>query len=451
LDRQFLLILRRTDVQIRLPISGDLPLSAADSFFCMNTRSIGLVSVVLNVALAAAVLLLPGPSPTPTLSATPNKFPSTTLDERRETAKKLLPHSASVQEAMADTPGKFNWSALKSNELRTYIANLRAVDCPEETIRDIIVAEVDKLYAGRLRALSAPGGEFHYWKSERNWNSKESRDLQKQRTDLQKEKSDLLVQLLGIDPEKQERKERGIVDYYERMYSFLPDDKQSKVREIQEKYEPLRQEIYNGDMDDEDAKKIRDIYRKQIDEISQFLTPSELEQYELCSSQTASQLRYDLDGAEPTEQEFREIYKIRKAHEDDLAYSFDPDNKDAQKRRETALKDVNKEVAAVLGTDRATEIERAQDWSYKELARMTAKLDLPKDTASKVYDIKKAAEDQAKQLQTDSNLQPKERQEALKKLRADTETEIGTMIGDKNLEKYKRRGGHWISNLSPGR
>src|SRR5262245_41874041 len=33
------------------------------------------------------------------------------------------------------------WSDIESSEYRTYIANLRSIGCPEQTIRDIIVAD----------------------------------------------------------------------------------------------------------------------------------------------------------------------------------------------------------------------------------------------------------------------------------------------------------------------
>src|SRR5580765_6134617 len=41
----------------------------------------------------------------------------------------------------------FTWSEIESPEYRTYIANLRRAGCPEKTIRDIIVADVNDLYA----------------------------------------------------------------------------------------------------------------------------------------------------------------------------------------------------------------------------------------------------------------------------------------------------------------
>src|SRR5438477_10715956 len=47
----------------------------------------------------------------------------------------------------------FNWSSVESADYKRYIANLRATGCPEETVRDIIIADVDKLLESRNRMV----------------------------------------------------------------------------------------------------------------------------------------------------------------------------------------------------------------------------------------------------------------------------------------------------------
>src|ERR1700716_2835565 len=41
---------------------------------------------------------------------------------------------------------KFDWRIVESEDYRKYIANLRSIGCPEETIRAIITADVNKLF-----------------------------------------------------------------------------------------------------------------------------------------------------------------------------------------------------------------------------------------------------------------------------------------------------------------
>src|SRR5438093_1924659 len=96
----------------------------------------------------------------------------------------------------------FHWSQLESSDFQQYMANLRGVGCPEETIRDLVIAEVNKLYAPKFAALMAQTQQYEYWKP----GSKKSRAaLNKQLEALRSEKRELLKTLLGIDSDPSEQ------------------------------------------------------------------------------------------------------------------------------------------------------------------------------------------------------------------------------------------------------
>ena len=46
----------------------------------------------------------------------------------------------------------FRWAQLEAEDYRDYVGRLRSIGCPEQTIRDIIIADVDKLLAPKLQA-----------------------------------------------------------------------------------------------------------------------------------------------------------------------------------------------------------------------------------------------------------------------------------------------------------
>jgi hypothetical protein len=50
--------------------------------------------------------------------------------------------------------GAFHWRQLESADYGTYIANLRKIECPERTIRDIITADIHALYERRHADLN---------------------------------------------------------------------------------------------------------------------------------------------------------------------------------------------------------------------------------------------------------------------------------------------------------
>lgn len=52
----------------------------------------------------------------------------------------------------------FRWAQIESSDYRTYIGNLSRIGCPEQTVRDIITADVHALYAPRLARLEERRG-----------------------------------------------------------------------------------------------------------------------------------------------------------------------------------------------------------------------------------------------------------------------------------------------------
>jgi hypothetical protein len=103
------------------------------------------ISILLNCALLGclALLLVRGQharDPNPPAAA-PGKQP-------------LLNETAVSAQSNVDVK-LFQWSELESSDYPTYIANLRRVGCPEQTIRDLITADVDSLYAPRRQPLES--------------------------------------------------------------------------------------------------------------------------------------------------------------------------------------------------------------------------------------------------------------------------------------------------------
>jgi len=90
----------------------------------------------------------------------------------------------------------FSWEELESEDYPTYIANLRSINCPEETIQDIIIADVDDLFQQRRRNESLPASQ-QWWQSAPNPQLKRAEE--RLRAMLAEERGRLLAKLLGPD------------------------------------------------------------------------------------------------------------------------------------------------------------------------------------------------------------------------------------------------------------
>jgi hypothetical protein len=111
-----------------MPPSKLLPISVA-------------ANLILVAAVAASLFHRPAaPSPQPGKQSTPAQTPLKTQ----------------APEALA-AGKRWTWSDIESEDYHVYIRNLRNVQCPEETIRDIITADVTSLYRGRRQELASAG------------------------------------------------------------------------------------------------------------------------------------------------------------------------------------------------------------------------------------------------------------------------------------------------------
>jgi hypothetical protein len=359
-----------------------------------------------------------------------------------------------------ETPaGVRSWEDLQRDDLKEFIRRLRAAACPEETIQDLILAEVNRRFAARQRELWPENSRpYEFWKVNKQnpEETRKNRERMRAQRQLWHEKSALLVELLGVDVEKERRKADGISegwDYYDSRVSYLPADKREAVQKYLEEFEDQQFALHerNRGMWDAQARaEQRQLEAERLQGLAQWLTPAELREFELRQSQLASQLTHDLRALPLNREQYEAIFDIRKKYGESIYnYGDDEDMKTAHERAEKTKKSMQAELAAALGPEKALEYKRAQDYQYQELARLAKRHDLPTDTAAKVYDFKEAAEDAVKQLKADTTLTDERRQEALNKIRDETQQAVQTALGGAHYTNYLRQGGWWINQLAP--
>ncbi len=346
--------------------------------------------------------------------------------------------------------------------MRKFVGNLRAVGCPEETIKDLVLAELNGSVSKQQRAIWGERPNQDYWKPYQRKSDpeerKKNRDRSKQMQALNKEKTALIVELFGVDVEKQRRKEEGF-DTDNLGWNpggnlaFLPEAKREAVQKYLEDFNEKEQDFYASTMGgwDADARaRQKKLQQEKLDGLAQFLTPDELREYKLRNSQTAQQISSDLHGVDLTRAQYESLFDIREKYGDSIYNYGDAGNDQATiKQIEQNKKDMQAEIAAALGTDKSAELDRAQDYQYQQLASLARHNDLPAETAPKIYDFKQAAEQAVAELRANSNLTAEQRQAELAQIRAETETAVKGALGDKLYKRYMSNGGWWLNNIAP--
>ncbi len=283
------------------------------------------VSLLLNLVLAGFVVFLLRTIPKPPDSSA--NSPLTTIAAGTSAPTGQLPQFP-VTPRPQPSAASFDWRQVESEDYKQYIANLRAIGCPEKTIKEIITADVNDLFATR-RATITRTNRYEYWRSN-PVNFSEAQ--QKRLSDLDSEKAQTL-QALGV----QSADFANILgDYFrssleakEMELDFLSQSKRQQIKELE--FEQGQLMLAAG----EGSAKAVEIEKQTEAAIKSLLTVEEQHEYELRVSLPALQLRGALNQLEPTEQEFRAIYDTWTALQ--TKQPGNPEYREAQQSSEASL------------------------------------------------------------------------------------------------------------------
>jgi hypothetical protein len=355
---------------------------------------------------------------------------------------------------------QIDWRVVESGDYKKYIANLRSIGCPEETIVDIIKADVDKLFASRRKEITKPKEEFKYWQTgmQAFMGDATNPEVVEKLQALAQEKRALLKELLGIDSADKPDLMAAAFNPLERLLNFLPDEKQGKVLEMMQQFQAkmmqakMMKSMSGGAPDEQDRKNIAAAQKEYEASLAKMLSPQEFEQYQLRLSQTSMMMRMELDGFSPNEQEFKDLFKLRKGFDDEYGGMFGmmDQSKEGREKYQAAQKELNEQIKATLGSERYAEYEREKDYQYKGVSKFVQRQNLPKETAVKVWDAKKAAEAEAGKVRNNNSLSQEQKNAALTGIQQATENNLKQTLGNDAYSAFKSsQSGGWVNNLAP--
>jgi hypothetical protein len=345
----------------------------------------------------------------------------------------------------------FHWSQLESTNYREFIANLRAIGCPERTIKDIIITDVMRLYAQRRGQYYHNGRSFQYWETndKRKLTEAQIEERDEQLAQIDKELPAVLRELLGINYERELNKYFVDADEEDSRLAFLSEDQRAQVLSLREEFEGKRERILyglqNGKPEPSDIDQLRQIDQEQDEALAQVLSPQEKQQYELSMSATADRLRQQLIGFNPTQEEFLDLYQRQKDIDD--AYEFE-DTNDATVVAAKAADEAEalKAFKANLASDRVAQFDRSQDPDYQNLCVLSQRYDLPADTAGTLVDMRQVAAEERQKLLSNKDIPPERVEAALQAIQAETEKAVRQTLGEKAYAQYSQSAA-WIKKL----
>jgi hypothetical protein len=354
--------------------------------------------------------------------------------------------------ATAATPPPATWTELQADTLAGQRDQLRAAGFPPEIVRAILGAELSESFAERRKAIEQAQGEVPFWKNP-------LRDPRQQAAlrDLYREQEKALKDLLGRDGRSDDP---TYTAYLRRQFGDLPEGKAEQLRQIFDDYNQRRSDLYaaaSGGMAllPEERQKIADLDKAMHADFASILTPQELEDYDLRSSNTAQMLRFNLTAFDATEQEYRAIFRLQQAFDDQYRL-MGPASPEEMQARMNAQKQLTTDIKAALGPERGAEYERATDYSYRQATQLVARLELPPENAVALWDTQKEIQKRRGEIYSAvSNVPPAERMQAinaqLTALQQEAVAKITPLLGGdpSRIEVYKANGGQWLQLLVP--
>jgi hypothetical protein len=378
-----------------------------------------LISIALNVVLTAVALWIHRDPSAPRSSAAATAVVSS--EQSLTSAKgEDQPEVFRVSEA-------FHWSQVESTDYTLYVANLRAVACPEDTIRDIITADVNELYDLKVKQM-VDGVTGRFWELFANRDELEGIvDAKlKELNQLKESREQLLASVLSDFKALDEAKSLAIDRAnMARRYEFLSPEMIEGIQRINREHSD-RERAFARDhpraTGEERGRAQQKFAEERLAALKALMTPEEFAEFTLRNA-SGAETRYQMGDVNLTEEEMRSIAKVRSEGGSTAA------------------------IQGILGAERYAEFQLASEADYNRTLDITDRHELPSSVARQVYEMQRAAQAQAKAVREDEGRSAEERQLLLQALQQETEQSIGAVLGPQVFRTYQKHHGGWLNEF----
>jgi len=384
------------------------------------------------------------------------------------------PGAATVSETNPESrvadPGveEFSWAQLVSLDFKVYRDRLRAIGCPEATVRDIIIAEINEQFRPKRAAIVA-AAQSRYWEIAAK-GKKAFEEVEASLDKVDEEHQALIEEVLGKDAEDEPADRERQMRSRDHRYAWLPAEKRSSLIDLELEYQKRTQAIWeevgkrpNTEPQAQDQEKIKALEDEFAAARKRLMSSEEFSEFRLRDSPAGNWAR-NLPGFEPTETEWRAVAQLKLEYEEkalpnapemDEAFARRyglpiPDGSQADApvdlRRQMEA-ELNAAMKSTLGAERFIEYQLAANPDYQQTKRIVDRYELPESLAKQAYELQRTAAAHAEAVGADENLTEEARLSVLAALRKETERALATTLGPKVFSTYQEYHGDWLKHL----
>lgn len=334
----------------------------------------------------------------------------------------------------------FSWQELESRDYPTYIKNLREIGCPEQTIRDIIIADVTSVLREKYQVQTPVLKPNPKWWTNIEDAGNSTANPTNASGSFWADRDAILKQLLGPDWAIRATVPPTQTNYYQAyvlatmelnpLLQRLPEEKKRTLAAL------LNQRSESPDGSADFAKAIQE-EKVRWAKISELLSIDELEAAKLHFSTHADNLRQELDALpnfNTQPEEFRRVFKVTEGIDEQLAALDGNSSPQAQQLREKLFRERQLALRAALSPGRYEQFVRLQDPAYLSAMETLANGSNP-NALSLLYAVNREANAEQNRILGDPTLTETQREIELKKLELEQLKATAQVMGEKLLDE----------------
>jgi hypothetical protein len=376
----------------------------------------------------------------------------------------LLSPQPAVKTNIVVRHANFLWSQVESTNYYAYINNLREIACPEPTIRNIIMSEINQLYI-RRRQSEVQLPEQQWWRSTPD--PEMARETLLKIKALEDERQALLTKLLGdgwqtlasaqLPALQSPGMARLLGSGWELTVDLAPAPSASGISltgpllgEVAAATRPgvydlaararvrietslQSQILQNLPVDKSDIAKIELEERNQLVTL---LTADQYQEFLLRYSQTAQLIRDKMASLSLAPEQFRSLFEVLDPIQSQPVYYYhgaDPDllaqQQQLQAQTEAAMKQG-------LGDAAYAAYKLSVDPLYVSSRATARQIDAPPETVMPLYEISRATQAELDRIRNDATLSDDDKVEALANTEVEQHQAVAKLLGPEAFQRW---------------
>ena len=329
---------------------------------------------------------------------------------------------------------KFNWQDVETDPYRTFIDSLRAVGCPEDKVRTIVVADVNELF-DKKRLQEAVRHDMQWWRPEAQ-NLAIVNVLQERGRAMEEQRAALIAKLLGEEIATEEKSDTLLwssVQLTGPVLGALAPTVHNEVQDICARSMERHQNYFwtrvneGQPMNQVEMAKLREQTRSDLRKV---LDDGQVEEFVLRYSHNAARLREELRGFEPTPDEFRKIFRAIDPLEHQLQLEYGGPEAMSEKQRERFDGQRNEAIREALTQERYQAFLLTKDPLYRQAQMVALQYGAPPKAILPLYKMTKLNESKRQQIINDANLTPQLKSEALNAMNLEQQRHIHRIVSE---------------------